>query len=239
MKLFRDEAVVLRTHKLGEADRIITLLTRYHGQVRAVARGVRKTTSRIGARLEPFGVVDVQIRLGRAELHAIEQVETLAPYGRSICADYPRYTAGALMLETLGRLTVDEPSTTQHYHLTVGALHALSAGRHHPTAVLDSYLLRVLAISGWAPSFSECALCGVGGEHEFFNITAGGAVCASCCPPASQRLSPQIGRILAAELTGDWSVIDGHPPTLQPPRSNCRPLTRWSRPTSSGIWSKS
>ncbi|MDO4718877.1 MAG: DNA repair protein RecO, partial [Propionibacteriaceae bacterium] len=60
-RLYRDEAVVLRTHPLGEADRIVTLLTRGRGQVRAVAKGVRRTNSRFGARLEPFGVVDVQL----------------------------------------------------------------------------------------------------------------------------------------------------------------------------------
>ena len=63
--LYRDEAIVLRTHKLGEADRIITLLTRQHGRVRAVAKGVRKTTSRWGSRLEPFTHVDLQLAEGR------------------------------------------------------------------------------------------------------------------------------------------------------------------------------
>ena len=66
MPLYRDEAIVLRTHKLGEADRIVTLLTRQHGKVRAVAKGVRRTTSRFGARLEPFMVVDVQCYEGRS-----------------------------------------------------------------------------------------------------------------------------------------------------------------------------
>ena len=63
--LYRDEAIVLRTHKLGEADRIITLLTRQHGRVRAVAKGVRRTTSRFGSRLEPFTHVDLQLAEGR------------------------------------------------------------------------------------------------------------------------------------------------------------------------------
>ena len=66
MKSYRDEAIVLRTHKLGEADRIITLLTAEHGQVRAIAKGVRKTTSKFGARVEPFSVIDAQIHRGRS-----------------------------------------------------------------------------------------------------------------------------------------------------------------------------
>ena len=74
--LYRDEAIVLRTHKLGEADRIITLLTRQHGRVRAVAKGVRKTTSRWGSRLEPFTHVDLQLAEGR-NLDVITQADTL------------------------------------------------------------------------------------------------------------------------------------------------------------------
>ena len=74
--LYRDEAIVLRTHKLGEADRIITLLTRQHGRVRAVAKGVRRTTSRFGSRLEPFTHVDLQLAEGR-NLDVITQAETI------------------------------------------------------------------------------------------------------------------------------------------------------------------
>ncbi len=79
MPLYRDEAVVLRTHKLGEADRIITLLTRQHGRVRAVAKGVRRTTSRWGSRLEPFTHVDLQLAEGR-NLDTITQAETIDPF---------------------------------------------------------------------------------------------------------------------------------------------------------------
>ena len=80
MKSYRDEAIVLRTHKLGEADRIITLLTAEHGQVRAVAKGVRKTTSKFGARVEPFSVIDAQLHRGRT-LDTLTQVASIAQYG--------------------------------------------------------------------------------------------------------------------------------------------------------------
>ena len=99
--LYRDEAVVLRTDKLGEADRIITLLTRHHGRVRAVAKGVRRTTSRWGSRLEPFTHVDLQLAEGRS-LDTITQAETLTPFHSGIGLDYDRYTAGTVMLETAG-----------------------------------------------------------------------------------------------------------------------------------------
>ena len=98
MPHYRDEAVVIRTHKLGEVDRIVTLLTKNHGQVRAVAKGVRKTSSRIGARLEPFNVVDLQLYEGR-NLDTVSQVEQLANYGSVIVADYARYTAASAVVE--------------------------------------------------------------------------------------------------------------------------------------------
>ena len=86
MPTYRDEGVVLRTHKLGEADRIVTLLTKSHGKVRAVAKGVRRTSSKFGARLEPFMVADIQFYEGRS-LDTIQQAETIAAYGADIVDD--------------------------------------------------------------------------------------------------------------------------------------------------------
>ncbi len=100
---YRDEGTVLRTQKLGEADRIITLLTRRNGRIRAVARGVRKTSSRIGARLEPFNHVDVQFYEGKS-LDNVTQVETIDAMGGRLADDYARWTAGTAMLETAERL---------------------------------------------------------------------------------------------------------------------------------------
>ena len=103
MPTYRDEAVVLRTHKLGEADRIITMLSRGHGKVRAVAKGVRRTSSKFGARLEPFSHVDLQFAEGRT-LDVVTQVESLHAFGEPLTSDYPGYTAGQAMLETADRL---------------------------------------------------------------------------------------------------------------------------------------
>ena len=130
MPLYSDEAIVLRTHKLAEADRIITLLTRQHGVVRAVAKGVRRTTSRFGSRLEPFTHVDLQLAVGR-NLDVITQAETRAPYGARIADDYDRYTAASVMLETAERLVSEERQpSVQQYLLLVGALRAMTSGEH-------------------------------------------------------------------------------------------------------------
>jgi DNA repair protein RecO (recombination protein O) len=206
--LYRDEAVVLRTQKLGESDRIITLLTRSNGRIRAVGKGVRRTSSRFGARLEPFSHVDVQLHLGRS-LGIVTQVESLHAYGERIVDDYPRYTAGTAMLETAERLTPEDGApATQLYLLLVGGLRALAAEEHEPGLVLDAFLLRALAMSGWAPSFDGCAMCGADGPHRWFSVSGGGAMCVDCRPSGAATPAPETLVLLGALLTGDWAVAD-------------------------------
>lgn len=212
VSLYRDEGVVLRTQKLGEADRIVTLLTRQHGRIRAVAKGVRRTSSRFGARLEPFTHIDALLYTGRS-LDIVTQVEALVPYGERLVGDYPRYTAGAVMLETAERFTAEEREpAVQQYLLLVAALRALTAGGHDPGMVLDAFLLRSLAVAGYAPSFSDCALCGGPGPHRFFAIAAGGAVCASCRRPGAAAPDGETLTLLGALLTGDWMRADASEP---------------------------
>ncbi|CAB4730758.1 MAG: DNA repair protein RecO [Actinobacteria bacterium] len=207
MPLYRDEAIVLRTHKLGEADRIITLLTRHHGRVRAVAKGVRRTSSKFGSRLEPFTHVDLQLAEGR-NLDTITQAETLTPFSSGLGLDYERYTAGTVMLETAERLASEEREPSlQQFLLLVGGLRVLVAGERGPGQVLDSYLLRSLAVAGYAPSFDHCARCGLEGPHRWFNPSMGGMVCSTCRVPGSAGPSPETIRLLGALLAGDWDVV--------------------------------
>jgi DNA repair protein RecO (recombination protein O) len=209
VNLYRDEGVVLRTQKLGEADRIITLLTRSHGRVRAVGKGVRRTRSKFGSRLEPFTHVDLQLYAGRS-LDVVQQAETLAPYGDRLSGDYARYTAGTAMLETAERLTAEEKEpSTQLFLLMVGGLRALTDESHSPGLVLDAFLLRSLAVAGYAASFEDCARCTRPGPHPFFNVPAGGAVCSGCRPGGSVSPAPETFALLGALLTGDWEHADG------------------------------
>ncbi len=215
MPNYRDEAVVLRAQKLGEADRIVTLLTRSHGRVRAVAKGVRKTTSRIGARLEPFGHVDVQLYEGRS-LDTVTQVESIASYGAALSGDYAHWTSGTAMLETAERLTPEEREpSTQQYLLLVAGLRSLVSAEHAPGLVLDAYLLRSLSVAGWAPSFADCARCGAEGPHRAFSISSGGSVCAACRAPGSATPANETLVLLGALLSGDWRVADASDPRHQ------------------------
>jgi DNA repair protein RecO (recombination protein O) len=203
---YRDEVVVLRTHKLGEADRILTMLSRRHGKVRAVAKGVRRTSSRFGARLEPFMVADVQMYRGRS-LDIVQQAESLGSYGADIAVEYERYTSASAMVETADRLN-DAEATPQQYLLLVGGLRALARGEHAPRSVLDSYLLRVMALSGWAPSLEECARCAAPGPHDAFVAQLGGTVCASCAPAGSARMPGATPALLRGLMEGDWTFVD-------------------------------
>jgi DNA repair protein RecO (recombination protein O) len=208
MGLYRDEAIVLRTQKLGEADRIITLLTRGSGRVRAVAKGVRRTTSRFGSRLEPFTHVDLQLAEGRS-LDVVTQAVTLDPFASRMGADYERYTAGTVMLETAERLVVeDKEPALQQFLLLVGALRTVCDAGQPPNQVLDSFLLRSLSVAGYAPSFDVCARCGVEGPHRSFSPAAGGMLCSGCRVPGSASPAVETVLLLGALLAGDWPAVE-------------------------------
>ncbi|MGO1591980.1 MAG: DNA repair protein RecO [Ancrocorticia sp.] len=215
MKLYRDEAVVLRTHDLGEADRIITFLTRRHGQVRGVAKGIRRTKSRFGARLEPFAMVDVQFYEGRT-LDIVTEVSTINSFAAKIGRDYDSYTCASAMAEVTDRLTSQEglPDEGQ-YLLLAGGLGALASSAHSPAATLDSYILRSLANAGWALAIAHCANCGAPGPLERFDVRAGGMVCNDCAPRGAAHLHSVTVELLQGLQNGNWDVVDTAGPTAQ------------------------
>ncbi|OKL47480.1 DNA repair protein RecO [Boudabousia liubingyangii] len=202
-KLYRDRGIVLRTHKLGEADRIVTLLTRERGLLRVVAKGIRRTSSKFGARLEPFGVVDVQLHEGRS-LDILTQAELVNAYGALIAADYDLYTAGALLLECSEKLNEAGQPNPEQFHLLLGALNALARRRYPPDLVVAAYLLRAFSLEGWEPSLHYCANCGET-DLRFFSAEGGGGLCANCASTAACRaLAPEAFELLQALLASDW-----------------------------------
>jgi DNA repair protein RecO (recombination protein O) len=223
--LYRDEAVVLRVHKLGEADRIVTLLTRRHGRVRAVGKGVRRTTSRFGARLEPGSHIDIQLysRLpegqaapdGRRALDVVQQTESIDAFGARLASDYARWTALSAICETVERLTEEGEPALRLFLLLVGALRALATRGHDAELVLDAFLIRAMSNAGWEPALRACAKCSQPGPHAAFNVAVGGAVCDDCRPPGSARPQPATVALLAALLDGDWAVADASAPATR------------------------
>ncbi len=214
--LYRDEGVVLRTQKLGEADRIVTLLTRRHGRVRAVAKGVRRTRSKFGASVEPFSHVDLQLYEGRS-LDIVNQAESLRSYGEMLVADYPRYTAGTAVLETAERLTAEEREPALRlFLLVIGALRALTGSgveaARDPSLVLDAFLLRAMTVAGYAPALEDCARCGLVGPHRAFSVPAGGTVCPACRPAGAASPAPAAVALMLDLLQGEWPGAEAAEP---------------------------
>ena len=208
MPSYRAEAIVLRTHKLGEADRIITFLTRERGKIRAVAKGVRRTKSKFGARLEPFSRVDLLMHEGK-NLDIITQAESLNAYGQELAIDYTLWTAGQTMLETADRLASEESVAAEaQYLLLVGALRTLVSGEHVSTLVLDAYLLRALSLAGYSPSLAACIICGSAGIQPFFHVPSGGALCFDHRVPGSVAPKTESIELMQALLVGDWIRAD-------------------------------
>jgi DNA repair protein RecO (recombination protein O) len=223
--LYRDDGIVLRTQKLGEADRIVTVLTRRYGRIRAVAKGVRRTKSRFGARVEPFTHVDLMLYTGRT-LDVITQAESLRSYGDPLVGDYGRYTTGVAMLETAERFTtVEKEPALRQFLLLVGGLRTLVEAEREPRLVLDAYLLRSLAVAGYAPALDECAICGarapqarenfdaseqaqVSPTRRTFGIAAGGLVCRSCHAPGAASAAAGTIDLMSALLRGEWGLAE-------------------------------
>jgi DNA repair protein RecO (recombination protein O) len=194
--LYRDTAVVLRTYKLGEADRIVVMLSEQHGKIRAVAKGVRKTKSKFGARLEPLSHVRLLLYQGR-ELDIVSQaesVETLAP----LVADLDHLTSGLAMVEAVDQIAMEREPAPQLYRMLVGALRTI-ATRSGPLVVAAFYW-KLLAAEGVSPELDACVRCGSDGPLVAFDMLHGGVLCRSCRSGAP--LSPEALELMRMILGG-------------------------------------
>ncbi|MGH2771689.1 MAG: DNA repair protein RecO [Actinomycetota bacterium] len=190
--LYKDEAVVLRTMRLGEADRIVTFLGRAEGKIKAVAKGVRKTKSRFGGRLEPFSQVSLVLWRGKSGLDTVTQVSVVEPF-RKIREDLNRFSLGEVMLEACDRVSQEAEQSARPFRLLIDSLHELTAS--DSPAVLAGYLLKLSAMAGFAPMLEQCAECGA--APIWFSPAAGGAVCSSCRNGDSARAGADLLHFMA------------------------------------------
>jgi DNA repair protein RecO (recombination protein O) len=173
MSLYRDEAIVVRTYKLAEADRIVVLFTKARGKVRSVAKGVRKTTSRFGARLEPTSHVALQLYEGR-NLDTITQAETLDHF-RAIRDDLDRISRASSMLEAVDHITEEREPNNALFTMLLGALRALAADDH--PLIVPGFFWKLLALEGLSPMVDACVVCGADDRLCAFALDDGGVVC--------------------------------------------------------------
>ncbi|HEV3131728.1 MAG TPA: DNA repair protein RecO [Acidimicrobiales bacterium] len=210
MTLFRDRGMVLRTIRLGEADRIVTLMTEQHGKVRAVAKGVRRTKSKFGSRLEPLSHVALLGWQGRGDLDMINQVEVIDTF-RTVREDLDRMAAAMSMLEVVDQIGQERHGNPRLYEMLVGAMAAL-AERDSPM-VAPAFFLKVLALEGSAPVLDVCVSCGQedSGLLVAFDLTEGGVLCRTC--RRGRPLSAGGLSLLRRTLGGGLAGVLAEPPS--------------------------
>jgi DNA repair protein RecO (recombination protein O) len=178
-ELYRDTGVVLRTYKLRESDRIVVFHTREHGKVRAVAKGVRKTRSKFGARLEPMSHVRLLLYRGR-ELDIVSQAEAVEPLSPML-SSLDRASQGLAALEAVDQLALEREPNPQLYTMLVGVLRTI-AERPSPLNV-PAFYWKLLANEGLRPELDQCVRCGDGEpsvQLVAFDLNEGGVVCRTC-----------------------------------------------------------
>jgi DNA repair protein RecO (recombination protein O) len=179
------EAVVLRSFRLGEADRILHIYTQDRGRVGAVAKGVRKTKSRFGARLEPFSHVELVLHQGRGELETVTGASLVHSHDR-IRTDPYRLQAGMIGLEAMLRLFPEQEPNEKAFTALTRFLEALDdvPARPGTRAALDpvvlSFQLKLLWVSGYTPHLETCVECGSSDPLVAFLASAGGGTCSAC-----------------------------------------------------------
>jgi DNA repair protein RecO (recombination protein O) len=203
--LYRERGVVLRTYKLGEADRIVVLLTEGRGKVRAVAKGVRKTKSRFGSRLEPTSHVSLLMYEGR-ELDVVNQAESLEHH-RHVREDLGRLSKATAILEAVDHVAQEREPSSQLYRMVVGALRALD--QQDSAVLLGAFYWKLLAAEGLAPLVDACAGCGSDGPLVAFDLGEGGVLCRDC--RSGVPLSPAGLDLLRRILGGDLNRVLAEP----------------------------
>jgi DNA repair protein RecO (recombination protein O) len=205
MSLYREHGIVLRTYRLGEADRIVVFLTRGHGKVRAVAKGVRKTKSRFGSRLEPVSHVALQLYEGR-ELDIVTQAESVDHF-RAVREDLDLLAGAQVMLEATDQVSQEHEPDARLYQLLLGALRTLAGTGG--ALVVPAFLLKLLAADGVQPLVEECASCGEDTSLVAFDLGAGGLLCRSC--RSGVPVSPEAVDVLRDVLGGRLNAALARP----------------------------
>jgi DNA repair protein RecO (recombination protein O) len=193
---------VLRKLDYGEADRIFTLLTRSHGKVGAIAKGVRRPESKLGPSLELYGHVDLLLAKGRGQLDVVAQVQRVP--GLRIAGDVEVMSHAALIAELAERVCEDRHPVDGIYELTVMALHEL-AGETDPRRASAYFMMAALDLLGYAPQLGVCATCErpLAAKPAAFSPAAGGFLCDQCALPGMSLVPVAAIKVLRLMASGD------------------------------------
>ena len=210
--LYRDQGVVLRTIKLGEADRIVTFMTQGRGKVRAVAKGVRRSGSKFGARLEPTTHLAFQCYQGR-DLDIVTQVETIDA-NRYLREHYGCLTHAVSMLEAVDQVAQERSANVALYRMLVGALRTLAAD---PSPVVSAaFFWKLLSLEGFHPVLDECARCSGPLEDDratvAFDLGDGGVLCAACGRLGGRQVGAAAIEVVTLMVGGQVRQVLAEPP---------------------------
>ena len=211
MALRHDQGIVLRSYPFGEADRVVVLLSPNYGKLRTVAKGVRKTKSRFGGRLEPFCHVDLVLYEGR-NLDTITQVAIIEPFHR-LREDLDRVVAAGTMVEVVDAVALEGESAIRLFLLLRGGLRALDGRDTHPDLV-TAFLLKAAEVVGVAPALAACAGCGRTDQLTRFSFAAGGAQCERCRAPSAFALKDGLTEYLAHLASADLAELPPAVPVM-------------------------
>src|SRR5215218_10642287 len=176
----KTQAVVLRSIRYGEADRIVHLYTPHRGRVGAIAKGARRSRSRFGGRLEPFFRLDLVLHEGRSELLTVTSAQTVAGYGR-LRSDGPALDAAARACDAVARLFDTGEAHPEVFNLLCNELALLDDDPARATLANQlAFRLKLLLAAGLAPQLAACAACGAREHLVGFSGAAGGVVCTAC-----------------------------------------------------------
>jgi len=191
MATYTLRALVLKKVKLGEMDVIVSFLSDEGKHLRAVAKGMRKPGSRIGGRLEPYGVVDLLVRTGRT-LDTIVEVEAVRTRA-AIFAEYERSVTASVVVDVVDKLSVEgqvEPRIFGLADATLEALEGAPAGKLQ--IILVGFLVKAMAMHGCRPIFDRCACCSRPSTHagvKRFSLSEGGTICPNCKDTAEHSMT--------------------------------------------------
>ena len=202
MAHYRDSGVIVRTHKLGEADRILSIITENNGKVRAVAKGVRKTRSRFGGRLELLRHLDLQFYKGRGDLDIVTQAET-RDHWPDISNDLERLGKALTIAEAVDQIGQDRQPDQGLYHMLCGGLETLHVA--DSVLIVPAFMLKLLAHEGVAPALNECVIGGETSGLEFFDPGTGGVTCAT--HQRGRRISSSALELMRATLGGALATV--------------------------------
>jgi DNA repair protein RecO (recombination protein O) len=180
----KTDAIVLRSIRYGEADRVLHLYTPGLGRIAAIAKGARRSRSRFGARLEPFFHVRVVLHEGRSELHTVTSADTIAAHG-SLRDHAETLDAAARACDAVSRLFETPEPHPEVFNLLLAELALLSADPAHASPANGlAFRLKLLLAAGIVPQLGACAVCGARERLRGFSAAAGGVVCDSCSTAA-------------------------------------------------------